>query len=334
MFNNQLVIISMTAKRKLEKESNITDAKKPKICDHLAKKYSHVYDQSIKFRECDHTYFVNWTGDKKEYCSDGIISVTGFIHINFTDFNTDIVITNMQSSKNWYKSKYYGMSRTEIKNKWQKIKEDASTAGTLMHYQIENMYNGSLPSEPYSKEFSQFLVYADKMKDKFLPFRTEWMLRSPKDYKLTGTIDMLYIPKCPKERSSFVNGRRVLHLRMSDWKRSKKISIYCPFSKTGIGICKDMPDTNFYHYSLQLNTYKYMLENWYKDMVVDGVLYNDIKIDTMFLIVMHPETRTKYAELLVPNLQDRVKLLMEERKLQLTETKISKSTSLQPSLEL
>ena len=49
----------------------------------------------------------------------------------------------MMSSKNWANNKYYGMSREEIKDLWNKNKNNASENGTKMHLNIENFYNGA-----------------------------------------------------------------------------------------------------------------------------------------------------------------------------------------------
>ena len=287
----------------------------------LAKKYPHAKDSSILFDEEPHIYSVDWDEDPKEegkgkrvFSSDGIISVTSFIHRDFEHFDADKVIAKMQASKKWPKSKYFGLTPDEIKALWDANSLQACTAGSVMHLQIEWMYNGSPPEEPCSIEYKQFLEYHHKIISlKWLPFRTEWMLRSPEKYLLTGTIDMLYLPPEGPERTSVApDGRRILHLHMADWKRSLKITLVNPWS-TGKDLCSDLPDTNFYHYSLQLNTYKYMLENWYHNMLVDGIVYDDIQIDSMAIVAMHPETRTEYLELAIDDYQPLIARMFERR---------------------
>lgn len=280
--------------------------------DFLSKKYSHERDPRLKFYEGPHLYEVDWNGDGK-FSSQDIVSVTGFVHNYFPHFDPDAVIIKMKQSTNWPKSKYFGMSPEDIKAQWNKAGEDACRLGTIMHEEIECLYNGKEPENP-TTEFKQFEVYYNKMKKKWLPFRTEWKLFSSSEYKLTGTIDMLYIHRDISERESISkDGTKTLHLRMSDWKRSKQIKRFSPFS-CGLGICSELPDCNFFHYALQLNTYKYMLERWYKNIVVDGVVYDNIVIDQMYLVVMHPDTRKHYAELLLPNFQDLVGKMFDARK--------------------
>ena len=50
-------------------------------------------------------------------------------------------------------------------------------------------------------------------------------------------------------------------LQIYDWKRCKEISYDSYYGKAAITPCiSHLPDTNFWHYSLQLNVYKNILE--------------------------------------------------------------------------
>lgn len=62
-----------------------------------------------------------------------------------------------------------------------------------------------------------------------------------------------------------------------DWKRVREISFES--RKSAILPClKHMQDSNFFHYSIQLNLYKMILEKKY-----------DMKINTLYLINLHPD---------------------------------------------
>ena len=75
-------------------------------------------------------------------------------------------------------------------------------------------------------------------------YRTEWNVFH-EEMKLSGSIDMLY-----KDTN---NGEFYIY----DWKRSKGIEFDSAFGKTAKTQCiKHVPDTNFWHYSLQLNVYR------------------------------------------------------------------------------
>jgi hypothetical protein len=67
-----------------------------------------------------------------------------------------------------------------------------------------------------------------------------------------------------------------------------------------------LPDTNFWHYALQLNVYKTILEHKYGKKVTD-----------LYLVAIHPENQYKtYERIKVPfldkELADLVQLRMQE----------------------
>ena len=70
-----------------------------------------------------------------------------------------------------------------------------------------------------------------------------------------------------------------------------------------------MPDTNYWHYCLQLNTYKAILEEKYGKVVED-----------LYLVCLHPENKNKsYQRIKVVNLQTEVKALFELRRQEINE---------------
>jgi len=88
-------------------------------------------------------------------------------------------------------------------------------------------------------------------------------------------------------------------LSIYDWKRCKdiqKTSSWNKFSKNDL--ISYIPDTNYWHYCLQLNTYKFILEDKYGKVIKD-----------MYLICLHPE-KSDYEKIKVCDLQDEVKLLL------------------------
>ena len=105
-----------------------------------------------------------------------------------------------------------------------------------------------------------------------------------------------------------------LHLTIFDWKNTKAIHKFSFIrNDKGTGPCADLPNTNYFHYAIQLNVYKYMLEQFYKDIVVEGNTYKRIVIDKMFLVIMH-DNRDTYLEMLLPDYQERVRKMFEDRK--------------------
>ena len=118
--------------------------------DTLAKLNPHPRDEHIKFDEPSHTYTIDGDSD--------YTSVTTWNHSHFKHFDADKIIANMMNSRNWPNSKYYGQTPEEIKAGWEKNRDEAATAGTKMHLDIEKYYNG-MEVENDSKEYSQFLEY-------------------------------------------------------------------------------------------------------------------------------------------------------------------------------
>ena len=250
------------------------------MCDFLSTTNKHERDSHIIFDEEPHIYTID--GDSN------YMSVTTFNHSHFEHFNADKIIDNMMNSNKWEQSKYYGMSKDEIKELWNNNGKEASTAGTKMHEDIEYYYNNN-PRENNSIEYEYFIRFKNDFSH-LIPYRTEWMIWD-KELKLAGSIDMLF---------QNTDGT----LEIYDWKRCKdivKINSWDKYSHNKI--IEHLPDTNFWHYSLQLNTYKYILEKNYGK-----------KINGMYLVCLHPNNKNKsYIRLKVSDLSNEVNDLMNER---------------------
>lgn len=236
----------------------------------LEKKNVHSRDCRIVFDEGPHIYYL----DKKALS----ISVTGFIHKFFHDFDADSVIPRLIANPK--KERYYGRTVEDVKREWKEIADKASSLGTKMHLAIELFYNGELEDFPEearhfhgSKEEALFMAFHNELiKDSpLVPYRTEWSVYTDK-YKLAGQIDMAYYNK---ETDS---------LELYDWKRSKKIEKTNRW-RNGKGPVSHLPDSNFWHYSLQLNVYKFILETEY-----------GMKVTGMYLVFLHPNQDTYIRE--------------------------------------
>jgi hypothetical protein len=250
---------------------------------YLAKLHPHERDQRIVFDEGPHIYYIDG-------CSEGYISCTTWNHSHFEHFNADKIIDKMMSSSSWQPgNKYYGKTKDEIKAMWDKNRDESASAGTKMHYDIECYYN-ECPNENDSIEYEYFKNFLRDYGD-LKPYRTEWTVFH-EDVKISGSIDMVF------EKPDG-------HLLIYDWKRCKEITKTNRFNKWGNKECiEHLPDTNFWHYSLQLNTYKTILEEKYDKIV-----------DELYLVCLHPENRNKdYQRIKVANLQEEVQELFKIRK--------------------
>ena len=256
-------------------------------------------DENIEFIEKGHQYKV--ANDDACYTS-----VTTFVHTHFPKFNADMIIKSMMNGKNWVPGhKYWGKTAEEIKAGWSS--NGAATAGTNLHYQIECFMNNSclllpythkellesylLRSTPYDEVewgfFIQFIADFPHLR----PYRTEWVVYDD-DVKISGSIDMVY----ENEDGT---------LSIYDWKRSKEISSTNNYKKFAYTQCiKHIPHTNFWHYALQLNTYKTILENKYNK-----------KVKELYLVRLHPDNpKNSYDLIPLPFLEEEMENLFRERK--------------------
>jgi hypothetical protein len=246
----------------------------------LAERNAHPRDSRISFVEESHTYTLDGDASKNT-------SVTTFLHSLFPHFEPDVVIGKMISSRNWPKSPYFGRKPEDIKSAWAKSGSLAAEQGTKMHLNIENFYNG-LPHETSSKEFKLFQGFvADHP---WRMFRTEWVVFS-KEAQICGSIDAVF--EDPDEPGCFI---------IADWKRSKDIKMHNQWESGTHPLTSHLPNANFITYSLQLSTYRYILEKYY------GVTIKKLP----FLTVIHP-SQTCYRKIDTLDLRDVVKNLFAER---------------------
>lgn len=278
---------------------------KPVLNNILSVRNAHPRDKHIKFFEEGHKYIVDLEPDVK------YTSVTTWIHEHFEKFDSDKIIKKMISGSGWREGhKYWGMTPEQIKTQWNTNKDSVSNAGTELHFEIECFNNDIRFTFDYTnKELVE--IYLSDFKNKLpelplewqyfinfvndhaylKPFRTEWIVFN-EDIKISGSIDMVY---------ENPDGT----LSIYDWKRCKNITRINKFNKFALppSICH-LPDSNFWHYALQLNTYKYIIETKY-----------DKTIKELYLVILHPEAEKKNYELIeLPILTTEIKDLLEDRK--------------------
>jgi hypothetical protein len=143
-------------------------------------------------------------------------------------------------------------------------------------------------------EFKYFMDFHRDFSAMLKPYRTEWTVFH-EEARIAGSIDMVFEDAAAHDTSPHP-------LVIYDWKRCREIT------KTNAGnkfathpAIEHLPDTNFWHYALQLNIYKYILQNKYGKTVTD-----------LYLIVLHPEAPS-YKRIKLPDLQGEVAELFEER---------------------
>jgi ATP-dependent exoDNAse (exonuclease V) beta subunit len=246
------------------------------LYNRLSLKNAHPRDKNILFTEKGHKYTI-LTDPDNEYTS-----VTTLNHSYFEQFDADAIIDKMMKGRMWKSGhKYWGFTAEQIKSQWDNNKNIAAKMGTSLHYEIECFYNRDLEEDTnkdkgQSIEWQYFLNFVNDFPH-LIPYRTEWLVYH-EDVKVSGSIDMV-----------FENPDGTLSIY--DWKRAKEITRMNNFNKFAIPcqLCH-LPDSNFWHYALQLNTYKTILEQKYGKTVKE-----------LFLVRLHPDANN-YELIKLPDL--------------------------------
>jgi ATP-dependent exoDNAse (exonuclease V) beta subunit len=281
---------------------------------------THIRDALIEFAPGPHKY--TCAGDSN------YLSVTTWLHSHFPAFDADAIIKKMNLTSP--KCKYYGQTPEQIKASWDRGRDEAAAAGTAMHEAIENFLVAGLQACPTTPLLSQvetegadasgvssevypFSASAPCVRPSpgggswgvsphfmnfirahplLKPYRCEWMIFD-EDVKIAGSID-------------FVAENEDGTLTIYDWKRCKEIKKSNRFGGSALTECiSHLPDTNYWHYALQLNTYKTILERKYGK-----------KIKKMYLVGLHPNL-PNYQVHAVPELLQEMTDLFALRRTQL-----------------
>ena len=275
---------------------------KPTLQPVLSVKNSHKRDIHIQFFEEGHKYVIDFEPNVK------YTSVTTWNHKHFPEFDADAIIDSMMKGRNWKEgNKYWGLNKDQIKALWDTNKTGVASAGTDMHFEIECFINEKLLPNNYTHEqlynlymsehkhnhetkSLEWQYFINFVKDfpHLKPYRTEWTIYH-EHVKISGSIDMVY---------ENPDGT----LSIYDWKRVKNITRVNNWNKFAIPqqICH-LPDSNFWHYAMQLNTYKVILEEKYGK-----------KVKELYLVRLHPDAEEKNYELIqLPDLSNEVRELFQ-----------------------
>jgi len=266
------------------------------VWQRLSTIHHHPRDDHISFDEPTHKYYVNGS-------CQGNISCTGFVHEFFGHFDAKAIITKMRKGANWITSKYYGKTDKEIMDEWSANGKTASEAGTAMHLAIEQFLHGSSeqikPETFETVEWKYFMKFWNDCGHDLEPYRSEWEVftdslapnanANERKIKLCGSIDMVFRRKS--------DGKFVIY----DWKRSKDIKADNKY-QVGLPPLEHLPDTNYWHYTMQLNVYKWILENYYGLEVAD-----------LYLVIIHPD-KPSYQRMRLNIMADEVEDMIECRR--------------------
>lgn len=278
--------IEITDIKQTEKEKSCSKLVKPLMVTscYLAKNNARITiaferDKHIQFLPKEHIYLYNG--------QEQLIPVSSVVSCFFKPFD----------SLYWseYKANQRHIPQGQVLEEWDAKGSCSRDVGTFMHQQIENYYKGL----PYQQEFAfkyngkyvqieeqiklepEYLQFMEFLKNhRFNPFRTEWVIYD-EVLRIAGTIDMIH--------------KRGEVFDIYDWKRSHRIvdSWGNPitinnYGQKGVGELCLIDDTPYWHYCIQQNLYRYILEKNY-----------GIKVEKMYLVVFCDDT-DEYIKLDVP----------------------------------
>jgi len=251
--------------------------------NYLSDLNKHSRDENIKFKAAGHIYNVKLPNSLESDTT--FTSVTTFVNSLFNKFDSDKIIGYMMSSKKWTDSKYYGMSIQEIKDMWSKNGQLAAQAGTDLHENIEEYYNG-MSVENNSIEYKHFINFKNDFPN-LKPYRTEWVIYH-EEARFTGSVDMV-----------FKNEEGVYEIY--DWKRVEEISKISKNNEWAKSDILNVPDSKYWHYAIQLNIYKAILVEKYNIVVGD-----------LYLVALHPNNNN-YIRIPVNDLQNEIREIFLQR---------------------
>ena len=164
-------------------------------------------------------------------------------------------------------------------------KQDAAGRGAWMHLQFE-LYFNRMPSILDNAEGRRLRTFLSTMRG-CAAFRTEWTIFDEKR-RLAGSIDLVV---------QRYDGSIVL----IDWKRTRDLpQKYDGYGKM-LGGLSHLPDAQGYHYRLQLNVYRFILEENY-----------GYTVHQMLVVCCHPDLETPFIDD-VPRMHEEVLTMMNDQ---------------------
>jgi hypothetical protein len=242
--------IEKERKERLDNEYRLREQEKKRKEEELKRDYNskNVHGRDSKITCKDSHYYLH---DQK------LLGITRIIYNFFPKFDSEY----------WAEIKAPLMGKTpqQLLEEWDRKGKESSEAGSILHQRIDDYYHHK-EVQTEDKDYTLFKLFADAYK--LNPYRNEWAIYD-EDSGIVGVVDML----------DYSNGEYILY----DWKRSEKVVeggqpiTKNKFDEYGLKPIENVPNTDYWHYALQLSFYRYILEKNY-----------GIKVKESRLVVLHP----------------------------------------------
>lgn len=278
---------------------------------HLASVNRFEADKRADFDEAAHRYTISVEG-VPHVVNRSVTSIVGAL---FPPFDADACVEEWFAGWKRNRDKRYvdiidafpddASAKEEIKKRWKTAGNEPQRLGTLLHLYAEETLNGMQPEKSRFEEVEREVTQLDTFFDSefgrgLTPFRTEMTVF----YNVgplvvsAGQIDALY----KDSEGNFV---------IVDWKRVKAKQKLTPSERgfrgaTGFDAAEGLPDTSFWHYSLQTSIYNLMLNHSHG---IDAG-------ERMYLVRVHSD-REAYQLIQCADLRERARSALdaEERRL-------------------
>lgn len=230
----------------------------------------------IVFTESNHAYTSVVNGKNVNY-----ISGTGFVSKFFPEFDPTGEITKRSAAK-------AGVTVEEIKAQWAAKGKESCRLGTRMHETCEDVFLGNqfrnTPEDDVEKmRFENAVKMSRAIKDRLDILGVEKIVFD-ENLQLAGTID--FLGRSKKDGKYYI----------IDHKSNKEIEIDNKWNKFALPPIENIPDTNFGHYTCQLNLYQFLLKYG-----------NYVPKDAEFRMFLNHVTSEKAKLIEVPNAQSETK---------------------------
>lgn len=258
----------------------IYPSRRPKNIDSSSKTF--VQDSKLSFEPKEHIYLY-----------DGVRSLTPVstvVNYFFEPFDS-IGLSERTAIRD-------RKSQCEVLEDWDCKGAESREIGTFLHSQIESYFSKKPLVDHTHFSYSGQYVRVNKdvsimdeiryfknflKENPLFPFRVEWHIYDL-NLGIAGTIDLL----CR-------NGRE---FDIYDWKRSRKASPDETIWRYGINGLNHIPDIGFYHYAIQQNIYRYILENNY-----------GITVRNMYIVIFHP-IYNNYRKFEIPRMEKETMIIV------------------------
>jgi len=246
-----------------------------------------VPSDDLQFSEPDHRYWC------MEHPDQELTSVTTLIKQYSEPFDADYHSERIAERD--------GVNAQELRDKWTLNASEASTKGTYVHEQIENICHKMCYHEiviPTDGPYPNMMQGVAKFFANNISLASDWVLPEHRvwwpEYALAGTIDLV---------ASRFRGVPAL----IDWKTNKSMDItgyrnmQPPFQRGKL----KLPDANLFHYFLQLNMYRRIMAERY-----------DFNAELMVIVHL---SGTSYFEYEASFMDAHIDKILERRKAELDE---------------